>query len=913
MPSPNAPAVWSSNSVLAASTVTASTVVTASVSPLLLSGNPTAIAHQSVLFIDAGVENAAQIAAQIAAQPAAIAIVLDPTQDAIAQMTQVLSGLRQVATIQVFSHGGNGGLQLGASWVDGQTLSSHTTQLKSWATALTADADILLYGCNVAQDLVGKAFVDQLAQITGADVAASDDRTGRDGDWRLEYQTGAIDPHSELARSIQASYQGNLPVFEVSNANDDGTGSLREAINEAFYSYLDAPDQNAAPPSVITFVGTMADSTPDTINLSSSINIGKQFVTNLRFEGVGNTLIFAGTGSDAAFVIEDYYFSALTSFDPPTPTPTPDSSPDFLTFQNLILDGNNQRSLIRMNSGALILSGVTIQNGLAQGGDGGDGDNGGGGGAGLGGGVLLYGGIASISNSVFTGNVAQGGAGGNGGYGFSSTVTLSSSNGGGGGGLNGNNGLDTSSDSRVGAFGQGGGGAKTTAGQPYVASIGGGNGGFGAGGGGAYDSNGGAISGRSGGFGGDGARSGGNAGYISTGGGGGGAGLGGALFVNSNVKLNLADVTFTNNSASGGIGGGLDQEKGGDGKGKGGAIFNDGADITVTNVTYTNNAASNDINVIGDNNNVYGVYSGILPPTPPSPPAPPSPPTPPSPPAPPAPPGLGDQNTSTIRLANRNQTTQAIDIEYRDRTTQTVQTKKLVYGESFGTLAGQVVKLAEQWQLIDAGDRNRDGITDFIVQNPVDDEAVVWSIGDQGVVNAIVAVRSQSGQTLKTGRQDWAVVGTGDIDQDGITDLVWQNQTTDETAFWYMQSDGLTIKSYDYLRDSKGDILKTTNPQWKILNVSDLDGDGDADLLLQLPELNQTAIVRLQAQTFVDSQYLAPRPTANLVLQAVADRNRDGIAEIYWKNPSSGQMTVQTLKLASNIWQGESFRVMNEL
>ncbi|NJM49010.1 MAG: DUF4347 domain-containing protein, partial [Alkalinema sp. RU_4_3] len=88
-------------------------------------------------------------------------------------------------------------------------------QLKSWGAALGVDADILLYGCNLAQDAAGQAFVNLLAEATGADVAASDDLTGSaalGGDWELEYATGAIE--STLATQ---AYDGVLvaPVITL--------------------------------------------------------------------------------------------------------------------------------------------------------------------------------------------------------------------------------------------------------------------------------------------------------------------------------------------------------------------------------------------------------------------------------------------------------------------------------------------------------------------------------------------------------------------------------------------------------------------------------------------------------------------------------------------------------------------------
>ena len=64
-----------------------------------------------------------------------------------------------------------------------------------------AKADILLYGCDIARGSAGAAFVDAVAQATGADVAASTDATGsaaKRGDWELEYAAGQIDADAPL-------------------------------------------------------------------------------------------------------------------------------------------------------------------------------------------------------------------------------------------------------------------------------------------------------------------------------------------------------------------------------------------------------------------------------------------------------------------------------------------------------------------------------------------------------------------------------------------------------------------------------------------------------------------------------------------------------------------------------------------
>jgi Domain of unknown function (DUF4347)/FG-GAP-like repeat len=171
---------------------------------------------RSLLFIDAAIEDSQWFAQGVAASTEVHW--LQPGSDAIAQITQTLLGRTGIASLQIIAHGQAGGIQLGNSWLNGQTLANAGAAIQSWGIALTPSADILLYGCNVAQGAVGQAFVQQLAQITGADVAASDDLTGQGGDWTLEVQTGEIESRLEIAAPVLQRYHHQLAAPILNNS-----------------------------------------------------------------------------------------------------------------------------------------------------------------------------------------------------------------------------------------------------------------------------------------------------------------------------------------------------------------------------------------------------------------------------------------------------------------------------------------------------------------------------------------------------------------------------------------------------------------------------------------------------------------------------------------------------------------------
>jgi hypothetical protein len=116
-------------------------------------------------------------------------LILDPLQNGLTQIADAITAYSNLDAIHILSHGSVASLQLGSATLNSDNLNQYTEQLTTIGNALNENGDLLLYGCNVAQGETGKQFIQALAQITGADVAASDDLTGNatlGGDWVLE-------------------------------------------------------------------------------------------------------------------------------------------------------------------------------------------------------------------------------------------------------------------------------------------------------------------------------------------------------------------------------------------------------------------------------------------------------------------------------------------------------------------------------------------------------------------------------------------------------------------------------------------------------------------------------------------------------------------------------------------------------
>ena len=189
-------------------------------------GHPSAVTAAAVapvqrthelVFIDPRVPDRDQLLAGLTGQSTDgrrfEVIVLDTTRDGIAQVTAALAERIQIDAIHFISHGTDGAVQLGRTWLDAKTLAANAEAVASWGESLKRDADLLFYGCDLAASARGRALVEWIAELTRGDVAASTDVTGSaalGGDWDLEYRRGQIETPLAPSAAGLSVWQGTL-------------------------------------------------------------------------------------------------------------------------------------------------------------------------------------------------------------------------------------------------------------------------------------------------------------------------------------------------------------------------------------------------------------------------------------------------------------------------------------------------------------------------------------------------------------------------------------------------------------------------------------------------------------------------------------------------------------------------------
>lgn len=198
-------------------------------------------APRQVVIIDGGISDVDGI---LKAVPASADVYVLPTdRNGVALIADILSQYEDLDAVHLVSHGKDGGVMLGASTLDAVSVTDHADALSRWGSALGENGDILLYGCATGSGVEGLVFLRTLAELTGADIAASDDATGateRGGDWVLERSTGAI----EVDPLEASAFYGLLVTTPVDGRSDFGARYNFHSFNTPYSSSFTSENIN---------------------------------------------------------------------------------------------------------------------------------------------------------------------------------------------------------------------------------------------------------------------------------------------------------------------------------------------------------------------------------------------------------------------------------------------------------------------------------------------------------------------------------------------------------------------------------------------------------------------------------------------------------------------------------------------
>ena len=186
------------------------------------------------------------------------------------------------------------------------------------------------------------------------------------------------------------------------------------------------------------------------------------------------------------------------------------------------------------------------------------------------------------------------------------------------------------------------------------------------------------------------------------------------------------------------------------------------------------------------------------------------------------------------------------------------------------------------YTLVGTGDFRGDGTIALVLQNHGNNAIVLWYTGgaNHGTITGgeYVSVIPVSG---------WSVVGVGDFNADGRSDLVFQNQATNQIAIWLMSGPVY-----------QGGVLMPSVPLtgWKIAGIGDIDGDGFPDLIFQNQTTGQIALWYMNGTTYAGGTLMTAVPAPGWQVVGAGDYNRDGYVDLLLQNQTTNQGVVWYLQ-----------------
>ena len=194
-------------------------------------------------------------------------------------------------------------------------------------------------------------------------------------------------------------------------------------------------------------------------------------------------------------------------------------------------------------------------------------------------------------------------------------------------------------------------------------------------------------------------------------------------------------------------------------------------------------------------------------------------------------------------------------------------------GQSNGAFVGNVANLnitvPNDWQIVGSGDFNGDGRSD-----------ILWRAGDGtvrdwlGQSNGAFVGNVANLNTIVPNA--FHIEGTGDFNGDGIDDILWRDDNG-TVSDWLGQPNGAFVSNV-------GNVNITVPIDWKIVGTGDFNGDGRSDILWRGSDGTVRDWLGQSNGAFVGNvANFNVTVTTDLHIVSIGDFNGDSIDDILWR------------------------------
>ena len=200
-----------------------------------------------------------------------------------------------------------------------------------------------------------------------------------------------------------------------------------------------------------------------------------------------------------------------------------------------------------------------------------------------------------------------------------------------------------------------------------------------------------------------------------------------------------------------------------------------------------------------------------------------------------------------------------------------------IASSGFMTADGVAANPGPSWSVAGTSDFNGDGNADLLWRN-TDGTLVDWTMNGNVITSS--GVLNLGGSAVKPDAS-WSVVGVGDFNADGGSDILWRN-LNGAVAEWDMN--GSTIVSSGSATFNGAAV--NVDASWSVAGIGDFNGDNRRDVLWRNTD---GALVEwnMNGSTIASSGILfggAVKPDASWNVAGIGDFNGDGSSDILWRN-----------------------------
>jgi hypothetical protein len=202
----------------------------------------------------------------------------------------------------------------------------------------------------------------------------------------------------------------------------------------------------------------------------------------------------------------------------------------------------------------------------------------------------------------------------------------------------------------------------------------------------------------------------------------------------------------------------------------------------------------------------------------------------------------GTRDFTGDRLADLlwyNSATGQLQIWFMNR--QRLTGRATVLGEN-----GKAATVGPPWSIVAVNDMNRDTKPDIIWHNSSTGETQIWQMNGYRVVSRLT-VLGENGSAAYVGLP-WSIVGSGDFDGNGRTDLLWHNGSTGESQIWQMN--GYRVTGRETVLGEDGSPALVGAP-WAIAGTNNFNQDLAADILWHNDTTGETQIWFMKGRSVV--------------------------------------------------------------